>query len=125
MTTTALPATTTRGTRSPIPALAGLGALAAFAGAAVVFNDPLRGARTPEEAASAMDGAPLGLTALLVGAYALLAIAVCGMLAARLARTPRSPAARRRPRGEPSGRGVRRPSPRPPPRASGLRPGGR
>ena len=87
MTTTALPATTTRGTRSPIPALAGLGALAAFAGAAVVFNDPLRGTRTPEEAAAAMDGAPLGLTALLVGAYALLAIAVCGMLAARLART--------------------------------------
>jgi hypothetical protein len=52
-----------------------------------VFNDPLRGARTPEEAASAMDGAPLGLTALLVGAYALLAIALCGVLAARLART--------------------------------------
>jgi hypothetical protein len=86
MTTTALPEATGRRVRSPLPALAGLGALAAFAGAVVVFNDVLRGAGTPEEAASAMEGAPLGLTAVLVGTYALLAIAVSGMLAARLAR---------------------------------------
>jgi len=86
MTTTALPDTTIRRTYSSLPALAGLGALAAFAGAVVVFNDLLSGAGTPEEAAAAMVGAPLGLTAILVGTYALLAIAVSGMLAARLGR---------------------------------------
>jgi hypothetical protein len=94
MTTTALPETTIRRTRSPLPALAGMGALASFAGATVVFNDLLRGAETPGEAASALDGAPVGLTAVLVGTYALLAIAVSGMLAARLARAGETAAVR-------------------------------
>ena len=45
--TTVHESATTRAGRSPLPALAGIGALAAFAGAVVTFTDPLRGARTP------------------------------------------------------------------------------
>jgi len=86
MTTTALQDIPTRRAGSVAPALAGIGALLAFAGAAVVYNDLLGGAPTAVEAASALDGAPVGLTAVLMGTYALLAIAVSGMLAARLAR---------------------------------------
>jgi hypothetical protein len=86
MTTTAIQAPPTRRTGSPLPALTGAGALAAFAGAVVVFNDLLAGSGTPEEAAAALDGAPVGLTAVLLATYALLAIAVMGMLAARLGR---------------------------------------
>jgi hypothetical protein len=76
--------TTTR--RSPLPALAGIGALAAFAGAAVVFGDPIGGADSAEEAAAALAGSRAELAAVLLGAYAVLAIAVAGGLAARLGR---------------------------------------
>ena len=71
---------------SPLPALAGLGALAAFAGAAFVFGDPIAGAGTAEEAAAALESSSAEPAAVLLGAYALLAIAVTGSLAARLAR---------------------------------------
>jgi hypothetical protein len=57
-----------------------------FAGAAVVFGDPIAGASTPAEAAEAIAGSQAPLAAVLLGAYALLAIAVIGALAARLAR---------------------------------------
>ena len=77
---------TTRAGRSPLPALAGVGALAAFAGAVVAFNDPLRGARTPAEAAERLADSSAPLTGLLLAIYALLAIAVVGTLAARLGR---------------------------------------
>ena len=50
-TTTVHDTAATRTGRSPLPALAGIGALAAFAGAVVTFGDPMRGARTPAEAA--------------------------------------------------------------------------
>jgi hypothetical protein len=72
---------------SPLPALAGLGALAAFAGAAVVFGDPIGGADTAEEAAAALESSSAELAAVLLGAYALLAIGVTGSLAARLGRS--------------------------------------
>jgi hypothetical protein len=75
-----------RRTGFPLPALAGIGALAAFAGAAVVFGDPMAGASTPAEAAVALAGSRAPLAAVLLGAYALLAIVVVGALAARLAR---------------------------------------
>ena len=73
-------------TSSPVPAIAGAGALAAFTGAAVVFGDPIAGASTPAEAADAIAGSQAPLAAVLLGAYALLAIAVVGALAARLGR---------------------------------------
>lgn len=72
--------------RSPSTAIAGVGALAAFAGAAVVFGDPIGGAGSAEEAAAALAGSSAELAAVLLGAYALLAIAVTGGLAARLGR---------------------------------------
>ncbi|MGY2082828.1 hypothetical protein [Blastococcus sp. SYSU DS0539] len=71
--------------RSPLPALAGVGALLAFAAAAAVFGDPMGGADTPAEAASALAGADVTLAAVLMGLYALLAIAVTGRLAVHLA----------------------------------------
>ncbi|GAA3183758.1 hypothetical protein GCM10010531_42500 [Blastococcus jejuensis] len=87
MTATVDQSTTTRtGRRSPLTAVAGVGALAAFAGAAVVFGDPIGGAGTAEEAATALETSSVELAAVLLGAYALLAIAVVGGLAARLAR---------------------------------------
>ncbi len=86
--------TTTRRRGSPLPALAGLGALAAFAGAAVVFGDPIGGADTAAEAATALESSSAELAAVLLGAYALLAIAVTGGLAARLGRVRDSAAVR-------------------------------
>ncbi|MGY1914393.1 hypothetical protein [Blastococcus sp. SYSU DS0973] len=74
------------GRRSPLPALAGVGALLAFAAAAVTFGDPMGGAATPGEAASALAGADVMLAAVLMGLYALLAIAVAGLLAVHLGR---------------------------------------
>ncbi|UOY03668.1 hypothetical protein [Blastococcus sp. PRF04-17] len=87
MTTTAIseaPARA-RGGSAVLPALAGIGGLLAFAGTVVVFDDPLAGATTAAEAAEAMAGAPVGLAAVLLAGYALLAIAVTGRLAAHLA----------------------------------------
>ena len=85
MTTTTAPDTTrARRTASPLPAVAGLGALAASAGAAVLFGDPLAGSDTPADAAAALAGSSAQPAALLVGIYALLALAVAGSLAARL-----------------------------------------
>lgn len=71
---------------SPLPVLAGLGALAAFAGAAVVFGDPIGGADTAAGAAAALESSSAELAAVLLAAYALLAIGVTGSLAARLGR---------------------------------------
>ena len=88
MTTTETADRTPVGTRrrgSPLPAVAGLGALAAFAGAAVVFGDPLGGATDPAQAADRLEGSSVEPAAVLLGAYALLAIAVVGALAQRLA----------------------------------------
>ncbi len=79
------PAPTRR--RSPLPALAGGGALLSSLGAFVFFNDAMGGSATAAEAASALDGSPAELTALLAGIHALLGIAVAGTLAARLGRT--------------------------------------
>ncbi len=79
---------------SPLPALAGLGAVAAFAGAVVFFDDPLRGSGDPAGAAEAMAGASVDLAAPLIGAYALLAVAVIGGLAHRLGRSGDGPALR-------------------------------
>lgn len=78
------PITARRG--SPLHPLAGLGGLAAFAGAAVVFGDPIGGADTAAEAATALESSSAELAAVLLAAYALLAIAVTGGLAARLGR---------------------------------------
>ncbi|WP_324276384.1 hypothetical protein [Blastococcus brunescens] len=78
--------TRTRRRGSPLHALAGLGALTAFAAAAVVFGDPIGGADTAQEAARALHGSSAELAAVLLGAYALLAMAVTGGLAARLGR---------------------------------------
>ncbi|MGY1618912.1 hypothetical protein ACI797_19405 [Geodermatophilus sp. SYSU D00691] len=72
--------------RVPLPALAGVGALAAFAGAAVLFADPLGGAGSPAEAAAALEGSAVGPAAVLLGGYAVLASAVAAGLAARLGR---------------------------------------
>jgi hypothetical protein len=58
--------------------MAGVGALAAFTAAAVVFGDPIAGASTPAEAADAIAGSQAPLAAVLLGAYALLAIVVVG-----------------------------------------------
>jgi hypothetical protein len=73
-------------TRSPLPALAGVGALAACAGAVLVFGDPLRGSTSAATAADALTGASVELSAVLAGVYALLGTAVAGSLAARLGR---------------------------------------
>jgi hypothetical protein len=86
MTTTALQDASTRRLGSPVPALAGIGALAAFAGAVATFADPLRGVRTPAEAAERLADSSAPMTWLLLAVYAVLAIAVVGGLAARLAR---------------------------------------
>jgi hypothetical protein len=94
MTTTLPTGPTTRSRRSPLPALAGIGALAAFAGAAVVYPDPLRGSTTPEAAAQALAESSGPLASALLGGYALLATAVVGALAARLGRDRDSGAVR-------------------------------
>jgi hypothetical protein len=87
VTTSALDtAPTTEARRSPLAALAGVGALAAFAGAAVTFADPLRGATGPADVAERLADTPVTLTAVLLGAYAILGIAVVGRLTATLAR---------------------------------------
>ena len=83
--TTVHESATTRSRRSPLPALAGIGALAAFAGAVVTFTDPLRGAGTPAEAAERLADSSAPMTGLLLAIYAVLAIAVIGRLTARLA----------------------------------------
>jgi hypothetical protein len=88
MTTTTIDDTTrARRTASPLPALAGVGALAASAGATVLFGDPLAGSDTPADAAAALTGSSAQPAALLVGIYALLALAVAGSLSARLGRS--------------------------------------
>lgn len=51
-----------------------------------VFGDPMRGADTAAEAATALAGSSAQPAAVLVGGYALLGIAVAGLLAARLGR---------------------------------------
>ena len=85
MTTTTVDDTTgTRRTGFPLPAMAGVGALAASAGATVLFGDPMSGSGTPADAAAALTGSAAQPAALLVGIYALLALAVAGSLAARL-----------------------------------------
>jgi hypothetical protein len=76
----------TRRRGSPLPALAGIGALASFAAAAVVFGDPLGGSSNPAESANRLADSSVQLAAVLLGAYALLAIAVTGTLSHRLAR---------------------------------------
>lgn len=75
----------TRPARSPLPAVAGVGALAAFAAAVVTFGDPLAGARDAAAVAAALASSAAVPAALLVAAYALLAVVVTGRLAARLA----------------------------------------
>ena len=85
MTTTALQEAPTRRAGSPVTALAGVGALAAFAGAVVTFTDPLRGVGTPAEAAERLTDSSAPMTGLLLAIYAVLAIAVVGRLTARLA----------------------------------------
>ncbi|MDT0278279.1 hypothetical protein [Blastococcus goldschmidtiae] len=79
---------------SPLPALAGVGGVAAFASAAVVFGDPLAGSGDPAEAAEQLAGSSATLAGLLVGVYAVLAVAVTGALAGRLARAGESAAVR-------------------------------
>jgi hypothetical protein len=73
-----------RRARALAPALAGTGALATAVAGAVSYADPLRGATTPAEAAVLLAGTPVALTALLLAAYAVLALIVVGLLAARL-----------------------------------------
>jgi hypothetical protein len=94
MTTTAI--ANAPGTRSGtlLPPLAGVGALAAFAGTVVLYGDPMGGATTPAEAAAALADSAGTVAAVLSGVYALLAIAVCGMLAARLGRNGETAAVR-------------------------------
>ena len=88
MTTTTVDDTTgTRRTGSPLPAMAGLGALAASAGATVLFGDPMSGSDTPADAAAALAGSSAQPAALMAGIYALLALAVAGSLAVRLGRS--------------------------------------
>jgi hypothetical protein len=93
MTTTTIDDTTRR-TASPLPAVAGLGALAASTGATVIFGDPMAGSDTPADAAAALAGSSAQPAALLVGIYALLALAVAGSLAARLGRSRETGATR-------------------------------
>ena len=92
-TTTQLSADRT-GRGSPLPAVAGLGALAAFVAAAVVFGDPLAGSADPGQAAEKLAGSSATLAAIFLGAYAVLAVAVTGALAHRLARGTEGPAVR-------------------------------
>jgi hypothetical protein len=80
--------------RTYLPAVAGLGALAASAGAVVTFGDPVRGAGTADGAATALAGSAAQPAAVLAGLYAVLALAVAGSLATRLARTSDSGAVR-------------------------------
>ncbi|MGY2127413.1 hypothetical protein [Blastococcus sp. SYSU DS0617] len=84
----------TRGRGSPLPALAGLGGLAAFAAAAVTFGDPLAGSTDTAQAATELAGSSAVPAAVLIGAYAVLALAVTGALAHRLGRAGESPAVR-------------------------------
>jgi hypothetical protein len=87
MTTTAVPDVLVRTRRrsAVLPAVAGLLGLAAFATAVVFFNDPLRGASTPEDAASALEGSSITFAATMLAVYALLAVGITGRLAERLA----------------------------------------
>ena len=87
MTTTSVDDTRTGRDRSPLPAIAGIGALAASAGATVIFGDPMSRSDTPADAAAALAGSSAQPAALLVGIYALLALAVAGSLTARLGRS--------------------------------------
>ena len=80
--------------RPYLPAVAGLGALAASAGAVLTFGDPMRGAGTAAEAATALAGSAAQPAAVLAGLYGVLALAVAGSLAVRLARTHDSGAVR-------------------------------
>ena len=83
-TTVTLGATPTRPWVAP-PALPGLGALASFVGSAV--PSAIRCARRPAARVRRRpSGASPDLTAVLMGAYALLGIAVTGTLAVRLGR---------------------------------------
>ncbi len=84
--TTSVQASSTTGARSwsPLPAVAGVGALAASAGSLLVFGDAMAGSSTAAEAAAALTGSAAQGSALLAGLYALLGIAVTGSLAARL-----------------------------------------
>lgn len=84
----------TRSARPWLPALAGIGSLAASAGAVVVFGDPMARADTAADAATALAGSGAQPAALLVGVHALLALAVAGSLAARLGRVRDSGAIR-------------------------------
>ena len=94
MTTATVDDTVTSRRASPLTALAGVGALACFAAAAVVLGDPMRGSDTPSEAAAALAASDVQLAAVLIGGYALLAIAVTGGLAVRLGRAGHSAAVR-------------------------------
>ena len=73
-------------TGGPLPAVAGLGALAAFAAGGATFGDPLASAATTAEAAPALAGSAAPTAAVLISLYALLALAVVGALATRLGR---------------------------------------
>jgi len=85
--TTVDPSTTTRtGHRSPLTAIAGVGALAAFVPAALVWWDLLWGVTSPAAVADALEAAPVEPAGLLLTCYALLGIVVVGRLTARLAR---------------------------------------
>jgi hypothetical protein len=83
-----------RRTGSPAAAIAGGGALAASAAAVVTFGDPMAGSDTAADAATALSASSAQPAALLVGIYALLALAVAGSLAARLGRSRDSGAVR-------------------------------
>ena len=72
--------------RSALPAVAGVGALAASIGSVLVFGDAMAGSSTAADAATALEGSAAQGSALLSGLYALLGIAVTGSLAARLGR---------------------------------------
>jgi hypothetical protein len=96
MTTAVVPDAPVRSRRrsAALPAVAGVLGLLAFATAVVFWNDPLSSAATAEEAASAIEGSSITFAATLLGAYALLAIAITGRLADRLARAGESASTR-------------------------------
>src|SRR3712207_212302 len=75
--------TTDRRQRTAIGA-AGLGAVLAFAGAALSFPDPLGGSGTAAEAARRLDETAVDRAVLLVGVYVLLATVVVAALTAAL-----------------------------------------